>query len=182
MAELKNAFDLSEPALPSVDESQRRDVDSDLDRPCILVGHDFTPASREAMWQGAVEAAERGGSLLLVHVSYIPPMGPGLWLDHGANVFLHDGMLEHVKARLDELAEDVRAMFPELPVDTVVLDGVPAKTLLQVAREVGADRIVVGTHGRSGLSHFLLGSVAGELIRTAPVPVLVVPGPEEPAK
>ena len=111
MAELKNAFDLSDAALPPVDESQRsHDVDADLDRPCILVGHDFTPASREAMWQGAVEAAERGGSLLLVHVSYIPPMGPGLWLDHGANVFLHDGMLEHVKTRLDELAEDVRVV------------------------------------------------------------------------
>ena len=182
MSELKNAFDLSEVTSPPTKEHPRDADNEALDRPCILVGHDFTPASREAMWQGAVEASERGGSLLLVHVSYIPPMGPGLWLDHGANVFLHDGMLEHVKARLDELAEDVRTMFPELPVDTVVLDGVPAKTLLQVAREVGADRIVVGTHGRSGLSHFLLGSVAGELIRTAPVPVLVVPNPEEPAK
>lgn len=182
MSELKNAFDLAEAVTPPSEEQNRESEGENLDRPCILVGHDFTPASREAMWQGAVEASERGGSLLLVHVSYIPPMGPGLWLDHGANVFLHDGMLEHVKARLDELAEDVRTMFPELPVDTVVLDGVPAKTLLQVAREVGADRIVVGTHGRSGLSHFLLGSVAGELIRTAPVPVLVVPSPEEPAR
>src|SRR5689334_23894818 len=138
MSELKNAFDLSD-TLPhgaaSTDAERRQHDDGEseaLDRPCILVGHDFTPASREAMWQGAVEAAERGGSLLLVHVSYMAPMGPGLWLDHGANVFLHDGMLEHVKARLDELAEDVRAMFPDLPVDTVVLDGVPAKTLLQV--------------------------------------------------
>lgn len=182
MSEVKNAFELSDASPPRVEEQRGEREGENLERPCIMVGHDFTPASREAMWQGAVEASERGGSLLLVHVSYIPPMGPGLWLDYGANVFLHDGMLEHVKARLDELAEDVRAMFPELPVDTVVLDGVPAATLLQVAREVGADRIVVGTHGRSGLSHFLLGSVAGELIRTSPVPVLVVPTPEEPAR
>jgi nucleotide-binding universal stress UspA family protein len=52
--------------------------------------------------------------------------------------------------------------------------GFPAEDIVRLATEVQADLIVVGTHGRRGLSHLLLGSVAERVIRTAPCPVLTV--------
>jgi nucleotide-binding universal stress UspA family protein len=50
-----------------------------------------------------------------------------------------------------------------------------AKAVVQVATEVDADLIVLKTHGRTGLSHLILGSVAEEIVRTAPCPVLTLP-------
>jgi nucleotide-binding universal stress UspA family protein len=52
--------------------------------------------------------------------------------------------------------------------------GAPAFEILKYAADVGADAIVMGTHGRSGLKHFLMGSVAETLLREAKVPVIVV--------
>jgi len=48
--------------------------------------------------------------------------------------------------------------------------------IVEVAKEIGADLIVIGTHGRTGLAHFFLGSVAEKIVRTAPCPVLTVRG------
>lgn len=55
-----------------------------------------------------------------------------------------------------------------------VVDGVPDEEIVRLARQLKADLIVMGTHGRTGLAHMLLGSVAERVIRLAPVPVLTV--------
>ena len=69
--------------------------------------------------------------------------------------------------------------------DVEVAVGHPADTIVRVAQERGADLIVMGTHGRTGLQHVLLGSVAEKVVRLAPCPVLTVrdknPGRSGPA-
>lgn len=55
-----------------------------------------------------------------------------------------------------------------------VVDGVPDEEIVRLARQLKADLIVMGTHGRTGLAHMLLGSVAERVVRLAPVPVLTV--------
>ncbi len=65
-----------------------------------------------------------------------------------------------------------------VPVETAIRVGVPARAIREYAEEVGADLLVVGTHGRTGLDRLLLGSVSERVVRTSPVPVLVVPPPE----
>jgi universal stress protein A len=57
---------------------------------------------------------------------------------------------------------------------TKVRAGVAATEISQAATEIGADMIVLGTHGRSGLKHLLMGSIAESVLRVAPVPVLCV--------
>jgi nucleotide-binding universal stress UspA family protein len=57
---------------------------------------------------------------------------------------------------------------------TTLLDGPPAATILEFARKISADLIVIGSHGRKGLSRMMLGSVAESVMRDAPCPVLVV--------
>ena len=55
------------------------------------------------------------------------------------------------------------------------MQGIPDREIVRLGKELGADWIVLGTHGRTGLSHLLLGSVAERVVRTSPVPVLTVP-------
>ena len=61
-----------------------------------------------------------------------------------------------------------------LHIDVVAVEGAPADAIVRHAREHGSGLIVLGTHGRRGLSHALLGSVAEEVVRTAPCPVLTI--------
>lgn len=67
-----------------------------------------------------------------------------------------------------------RARQRNVNVITVVREGVPYETIVEYVDEVGADLVVMGTHGRSGLPRYLLGSVTEKVVRTADVPVLTV--------
>jgi nucleotide-binding universal stress UspA family protein len=69
---------------------------------------------------------------------------------------------------------EVKEMAGDLPVETFVLAGHPAHTIIQFAQDNGIDLIVTGTLGKSGVEKILLGSVASHVIRHAPCPVLVV--------
>jgi nucleotide-binding universal stress UspA family protein len=74
-------------------------------------------------------------------------------------------------------AEAVEALAPTLTrgrIDKRIEVGKPEQTICDVAREVGADVIVVGSHGRTGLGRLLIGSVSEHVVRHAPCPVLVV--------
>ena len=78
-----------------------------------------------------------------------------------------------VNQRLDETEKKAN----ELGIKDIVKMtrfGSPYQEILNVAQEKGVDLIVMGTHGRSGIAHFLIGSVTEKVIRTAPCPVLVV--------
>ena len=72
-----------------------------------------------------------------------------------------------------QMQDLVRGQF-EGPWEVEVATGHPADAIVRVAQERGADLIVMGTHGRTGLQHVLLGSVAEKVVRTAPCPVLTV--------
>jgi nucleotide-binding universal stress UspA family protein len=61
-----------------------------------------------------------------------------------------------------------------VPVESKVLPGIPSEDIVRFARQLPADIIIMGTHGRSGMSHLLLGSVAEKVVRRAPCPVLTV--------
>jgi hypothetical protein len=74
---------------------------------------------------------------------------------------------------LTKLAQDLSR---DVPVTTAVESGTPAPHIAEYARRHGIDLIVVGTHGRTGVSRVLLGSVAEHVVRIAPCPVLAVPG------
>lgn len=69
----------------------------------------------------------------------------------------------------------VEKIFKDHKVWTFVEKGTPFETILKVAEEWEADLIVLGTHGRTGLSHLLIGSVAEKVIRHSKIPTLVVP-------
>src|SRR4029450_945379 len=75
-----------------------------------------------------------------------------------------------------DLARVSRALGDGLRVETALLTGLPARNGLAYAREKHIDLIVMGTHGRTGISRELLGSVTEKVVRLAPCPVLTIPG------
>ncbi|MDS0260773.1 universal stress protein [Haloarcula sp. S1CR25-12] len=66
------------------------------------------------------------------------------------------------------------ALSQSLPVETAVVDGVPKTAILDYVESEGMDMVVMGTHGRTGLDHYLIGSVAEKVVRRSPVPVVTV--------
>jgi universal stress protein A len=80
----------------------------------------------------------------------------------------------HEKERQEELAKLGREHLPAaVRYETLVVDGDPAEQVLNTARHLGVDLIVMGTHGRKLLSHFVLGSVAERVVRESGIPVLM---------
>lgn len=144
----------------------------------ILVATDFSEPSDAALAYGQELARTFGAQLLLAHVVD----------DVSARAYGPDGFLvadpalqRDVEAaalhRLEGLisGED-REMLRAEPV--ILTSHVPASALVQYASTRAIDLIVMGTHGRSGISHLLMGSVAERVVRTAPCPVLTVRHPE----
>lgn len=136
----------------------------------ILVPTDFSPCSEQAL-DYALELAEKlGANVQLLHVIGIPSYGvPELGV--GITATMMDNLIADNQAALDELARTRKGIG-----QTLVRAGDARDVILQTAEELEADLIVMGTHGRRGLSRALLGSVAEMIVRTSPVPVLTVRG------
>jgi len=85
-----------------------------------------------------------------------------------------EGVSQALKQQGENAVEDVMAeLSGDVAVKTVVLDGSPAKEIVEYAEE-NCDCIVMGTHGRSGVDRLLIGSVAERVVRSAPVPVTTI--------
>lgn len=138
----------------------------------ILVPVDFSPHSREAIQYAADLSRRYEASLTLVHVyqpvSYVLPDGFVLYTSAQLA-----SMLSKFEEHLTEAKEEAEAAGG-LRVETKLLEGVAFAEIVSFAQESGYDLIVMGTHGRTGLMHALLGSVAERVIRKAPCPVLTV--------
>ena len=139
----------------------------------ILVPTDFSPHSKEATAWAAALAGRFGASITLCHVyqpvSMILPEGFVLKSAEEIATLLHA-----LDASLAEARAELAGLAPGVTVDSVLLQGAPFAEIVRHARENRFDLIVVGTHGRTGLRHALLGSVAEKVVRKAPCPVLTV--------
>lgn len=137
----------------------------------ILVATDFSEASRRAVELAASMARESGADFVVVHVSEIPVYG-----DISYPVDLVTSLTEGARARLEELVASLRDSTPG--VKGALRIGVAREQILAAGTEVRADLIVLGTHGRRGVAHALIGSVAERVVRMSEVPVLTVRGSE----
>jgi nucleotide-binding universal stress UspA family protein len=143
----------------------------------IVVGVDFDECSERAVDHAIELARALEANVAVVH-SYELPMYWGF--PTGAIVATADmaeRIVEAAKAGLQSIAEKRKRAGVEL--STVLRNGAAAEQVGAAAQELGADLIVVGSHGRRGLSHAFLGSVAERIVRTASRPVLVVRSPPE---
>ncbi|MDX2169941.1 MAG: universal stress protein [Deltaproteobacteria bacterium] len=141
----------------------------------ILVPVDFSDASSLAVTHAVELAGRLGAELILLHVVepvYYPVAGDLYGLDpEFGNVY--DAVERTARQQLAKLTTRVRARHAATR-ELLVL-GTAYRSIVAQAKRLRADLIVMSTHGRSGLSHALLGSVAERVVRLAPCPVLTVP-------
>ncbi len=135
----------------------------------VLVGIDFSDHSSDVLRAAADIAAPAGSELHLVHVLPLPPGGT-LGASRADRELRFATDLDRFRKELDRFAVEVESSVKRLAGHLRV--GPPDVEIAQLASDIGADLIVVGTHGRRGLDRLLLGSVAGSLVRHAPCPVL----------
>jgi nucleotide-binding universal stress UspA family protein len=135
----------------------------------ILVATDFSIGSDEALDHAIDLAKQTGASLDIFYVLELSAQEIPL----GLSANDRGGLLTSIDRELARRAERVAATG--LSCRTNMVEGGAATEIVQRARDIGADLIVVGTHGRRGLAHVMLGSVAERVVQHAPCPVLTVP-------
>ena len=144
----------------------------------ILVPVDFSPHSEFALRYATALASRFGASLHLLHVVE-DPIATGAW---GSETVIPDLTL----LRRELIADAEGALLPyrdeveraQVPVVTTVRMGLTSHTILEYAATLGIDLIVMGTHGRTGMAHLFMGSVAERVLRHAPCPVVTLRDPE----
>ncbi len=145
----------------------------------IVVATDFSDCSRSAI-DYALHLAERlDAEVELLHVFERPVyfdvgIAHSLQVQHGVEQWLKD-LRQEADQRLRALAEELRRQ--KAVVRTVLREGRAVDEILKAAQPAQTDLVVLGTHGRTGLPHVVLGSVAERVVRQAPCPVLTVRSP-----
>lgn len=137
-------------------------------RPGVVVGIDGSDISLAAFAHGAWEAHQRALPLYLVYCYDVPSAFTALTLSADREREL----VEACAQRLTDLAEQVRAAYPELEVHTAVVAGHPGACLVRASQH--AALVVVGSRGLGGFKGLLLGSVSSQLTAHAATPVVVV--------
>jgi nucleotide-binding universal stress UspA family protein len=137
----------------------------------ILVPMDFSPSSHRAL-EIAKELAKSAGPahLILVHAYYVPIELEQFLIQQG------DPVLERLSESVTKDLEKILTGLQDAGISSEYLAsrGAPERLIIELAKQKHADLIVMGTHGRRGLTHMLLGSVAERVVRTAECPVMTV--------
>jgi len=137
----------------------------------IVIPTDFSETAAAAVEYGCELATNVGARVTLLHV-----FSPGIIATPDA-VFAPTPEEQYalgVAARARLLLTAEKLAREGLDIDCLAVEGIAHEAIDAVARRQNADLIVMGTHGRSGLSHLLLGSIAEQVLRHAPCPVLTI--------
>jgi nucleotide-binding universal stress UspA family protein len=141
----------------------------------ILCASDFSKMSGRALTL-AIDVAKANHARLIILYAYVPivPLVPEQYIDSSTWTRVDTETRRWVERQLAKLAD--RARKAGVRASAMIVTNDPSRRIVLIARSKRVDLIVVGTHGRRGLSKFFLGSVAERVIATAPCPVMTVRG------
>lgn len=142
----------------------------------ILCPIDFSPCSTYALNYAIDLSLKDQASLYLIYVieTHINNVGDVVGQ---IDLSLEDHQTDNLKMRLINLIPGKTR--EKVYVDTFIVKGVPFVEIIKAAKDKQIDLIIMGTHGRTGLKHILIGSVAERVIQKAPCPVLSIRLPEQ---
>jgi len=151
------------------------------DRP-ILAAVDFSADSEVALARAVSVASAAGARLVVLHVVHDPASSPGTYARtdaQGKPMHIDDAAAE----MLDEHLVAFRGRHPELagfgPIETHLVTGLPATRILEVAQELDARQIVMGSRGLTGFDRMMQGSVAERVLQRSTIPVTIVKASSE---
>jgi nucleotide-binding universal stress UspA family protein len=143
----------------------------------ILVPLDFSPGSEAALLQAAELAEALQAPVTVLHVVHDLTSTPGYKALKGAKKQLR--RMEDIAAEiLQGYMQEIEKKYPELAAlhkaEKLLVVGIPVTRILETADKTDARMIVMGSQGRTGLSHVLLGSKAEQIVRLAKIPVMII--------
>jgi nucleotide-binding universal stress UspA family protein len=139
----------------------------------ILFPTDFSTLSDEALAQATSLARDSGAKLIIVHVQE-PPTAYG-----GGEMYY--GVPEPDTEAIEKMLKAIVPKDPEVSYEHRLVMGDPAAEIERIAEEEDVDLIIMATHGRTGLTRLLMGSVAEAVVRRAPCPVFSFKRPHKEA-
>ena len=140
----------------------------------ILFPSDFSHTGDAALELATSLARDTGATLLIAHVEE-PPLAYG-----GGELYY--GLPEPATGDLRRMLENIKPTDPTVQFEHRLVTGEPAAAIVELADDENVDMIVIGTHGRSGISRLLMGSVAEVVVRRANCPVLSYRQPADVAQ
>lgn len=147
--------------------------------PSWLVAYDFSTEASAVVEKALEELEPHKGQLYLLHVYHAPPppasFGPvGNETTYTSTQEFAQALGENAETHLNDVKKDLSKRFPNVIFHALVREGSAIDEIVEAAKELKVDRVVVGTHGRRGVERFFMGSVAERIVRLSPVSVLVV--------
>ena len=137
----------------------------------ILFPTDFSAVADQALDVARSLARDHQAKMVLVHCA-LPVVA--------MEVYVAPTDMDETRSQVRQQLQAVAARITDVPVEIDALFGEPGPMIVGLAEKLSADLIVMGTHGRGGLTRLLLGSVADYVLRHAPCPVLTIkPGTEQ---
>lgn len=141
----------------------------------ILVPTDFGESAERALDYAIALAMKSDSKLTIVHASFLSPSS---YTAHSEGIYWPtDDLMKAGKEALEETLANAKKRYPRA--EAVNTSAEPCQSILETAKECGADLIIMGTHGRRGISRLLLGSVAEKIVRLSPIPVMTISGKAE---
>jgi nucleotide-binding universal stress UspA family protein len=135
----------------------------------ILIAHDGSAQADKALQEASKMAVLMAAEITIMTVA------PDLCLTEVSDSeckLITDSLFSEAEGSMKKVTTDLAAMG--IKADIVIKDGHPAEKIIDTAEEIGADLIVVGSHGRHGAKRFFLGSVSAKIVEHAPCHVLVI--------
>lgn len=149
-------------------------------KPPILVPVDFSDHAEAALMQACELAACTTQPLIILHVVHDPAETPGYY----GQVAQEDRILriqDLAQEALDRFMQSMLLRYPDQPLlrtaERRLVVGLPVTRILEMIEKSGASMVVMGSQGRTGLDHLMLGSKAEQVVRLSPVPVMIVKAP-----
>ena len=148
------------------------------DKTTLLVAVDFSPFSEEALFFAGQLADKLKAQLLVLHVIHDPAEAPGFYTQQRKKKKYLQTMEEVAEGMMVEFLKKMGKAYPDqVPIKKatpLLVTGTPVKRIVEIAEKKQAGMIIIGSHGRTGLSGLLLGSKAGQVVQLSSVPVTVV--------
>jgi len=161
--------------LATIDKSSGKDSAMALRR--ILFASDFSKASGKAFATAVAMAKSNRATLTVLHVlAPVTPIAPDQYIGPETWQQIAVEAKRWTERKLGELK--LKAKKAGVRISVLVDNGNPSRQIVRTAKEGRYDLVVIGTHGRTGLAKFFLGSVATKVVATAPCAVMTVRGKE----
>ena len=144
----------------------------------LLVAVDFTSYSKEALFFASKLAECLRAQILVLHVIHDPAEAPGFYAQKGKKKKFLRSMEEAAEELMEEFFKKMREANPDqIPLKEAIpllVVGTPVTRILEIAEKKRAYMIIIGSHGRTGLSNLLVGSKAERVVQLSCIPVTVV--------